>query len=213
MSTSQKPSSILSPLRRQRMAWRLAQGFSVEETALNEGFTACFVEKLLDDSEFVMLVDGFRNADTLSQEDRLSQLTELAWMVLEEAILQGDPRVSASMFAEHSAKRRSPRRVAGKVSASGDKTDPAEANVPAGLSESQEKAKAAMAADTGSTRSSTSRSPIQSVVPTARLTRKRIGYPGRRARKWQLVFSSPPPKTQVPPQQNTDEHRRPPNEP
>lgn len=92
-----------SPLQRRRLAWCVAEGWSLEKAACAADFALSEAEELLDDADFVHLVEGFQRLGEQSKDDILDQLTEMAWLVLEEALCEGDPRVALFFLKEEFA--------------------------------------------------------------------------------------------------------------
>ena len=92
-----------SPLQRRRLAWCVAEGWSLEKAASAAEIPVSEVEELLDDAGFVQLVEGFQRLGERSKDDILDQLTEMAWLVLEEALCEGDPRVALFFLKEEFA--------------------------------------------------------------------------------------------------------------
>ena len=103
MNSLAKHATDLSPLQRRRLAWCVAEGWSLEKAAFAAGLALSEVEGLLDDVDFVHLVEGFQRLGEQSKDDILDQLTEMAWLVLEEALLEGDPRVALFFLKEEFA--------------------------------------------------------------------------------------------------------------
>ena len=103
MNSVAKHTTDLSPLQRRRLAWCVAEGWSPEKASLAAGLAVSEVERLLDDADFVHLVEGFQRLGEQSKDDILDQLTEMAWLVLEEALLEGDPRVALFFLKEEFA--------------------------------------------------------------------------------------------------------------
>ena len=96
----------VSALVQRRVAWRLAEGWELGLALAAEELLVSEAGWLAEDADFLMLVDGFRRLGERSREEVVDQLVEMAWLVLEEALLAGDPRVALLFLKEEFAGRR-----------------------------------------------------------------------------------------------------------
>lgn len=97
------------PLRR-RLTLRLGAGMPAGQAARAEGVAPAEVEALLAEPDFALMVEAFREFEALPREERLRVLERHAWLVLQNALIDGDLRV-AIFVAGELQRRRDPART------------------------------------------------------------------------------------------------------
>jgi hypothetical protein len=89
---------------------RLAAGLTPAQAARSEGIPVAEVECLLAEPAFLELVAAYRAIEALPPAERVARLKQLAWGVLEMAMVDGDVRV-ALFVAAMSASGRDPGQI------------------------------------------------------------------------------------------------------
>ena len=92
---SRRRPPLSAPRGQLRAAWRLAVGFSPAAVARAEAVTEQQIETLLAQPDFQELVEAVAEFRDLPEEQRLLQLEQMAWCVLELALADSDWRAAA----------------------------------------------------------------------------------------------------------------------
>ena len=104
---------LSAPRGQLRAAYRLSAGLSPAKVARAEAVAEREIEALLAQPDFQELVEAVREIQDLPEEERLRQLEQMAWCVLELALADSDWR-AAAFIADQMRRGCNPARIAGQ---------------------------------------------------------------------------------------------------